>query len=277
MKPSFIPFAAFVFLGLVSCHKIRESKTSPLSVMSYSFSGETEITRPKLNDDSFVVKAIPYEYENSGPDLNIVDVLWDSARMGELKKGASAEEAFAFERMMERNRPLLGQVEEYRARLIEGGLSERDLSVVVLSEYVKDVPTITADGVLFGQPAGADLSDWFVFGDYNIVEVDGMDYKMTERAGIRDQYQTPAEFFTTDKMLPFAIRVSTVGLPEEVTFDLLPEIRYVGDDVITVTISIPVRFERYWDWCKKLYSNPDALEQFVSGKVTIRIPFIKKP
>ena len=48
------------------------------------------------------------------------------------------------------------------------------------------------------------------------------------------------------------------------------------DELIRLTITVPVRYERYWEWCKALYSNPDAVEAFEDRELRIVIPLIRK-
>lgn len=247
-----------------------------------SFSGTYEIYDIGVDNASgqLRLKARPYEFAYAPTSPSEVDALWVSVLYGKLATRASKAEAFAYEQLTERTRPLMIQFERYRRQLIDSGKlderSSRGFTAGFIPVYVKGTPSIQADGKLFGMPAGTDLTEWFRFGDGNVIGVFGIDYKMEERAGLVDAYQTASEYFTENRMLPLSLNLSTISIPEEITLSDYPAIRYVGDDPVKVTITFPVVFERYWEWCRALYSDPNAEEMFVTGSIRIEIPFLTR-
>lgn len=256
-----------------------------LAIYDYSITGKSPSGTYEISEygvdkasDSFRITVRPQEFDYAPDGSANVDALWMSVTYGELYNTASAEEAFTYERITERNRQLVDKFEQYRRQLIdEGTFNDKSTRASFINVYVKGEASIIADGALFGQSAGTDLSKWFRFGDGCIIGVNGTEYKMVERANYVNEYQLISDYFTSDKMLPLQIKLCTTSIPEEVSLAELPVVRYVGDDIIKVNITVPVCFERYWDWCKALYSDSNAEEQFVDGEIRIVIPFVKKP
>jgi len=273
-------------LCILSCHVDKnEEKQSPLFIYGNTISGTFDVVgydyeiynEQELAYESIRFYARPTELNFAPENAANADPLYISVLLGELDKEASPAEAFSFERITERTRPLMEQFGQYRHQLMsDGAFNEYSTRAGFINAYVTGMPSVKADDTIFGQPSGTELSEWFRFGDGCIIGVIGTDYKMEERADIVNGYQTASTYFTKERMLPVNLHICTVGIPPEITFEELPVLRYAGDDVIKVTIAIPVRFERYWDWCKALYSNPDAEERFADGEVRIVVPFVRK-
>ena len=267
-------------LRITSCGKIGarhpdRNVFSPLIIFGESFSGDYGVSNPRLEEDCLKFDAWPNEHSIAPASPSQVDRLYLSALYGMLYEDASPTEAFVFDRMKKRNTMLLEQYLPYRNKLIDSGaFVDKSASASFTSIYVKGLPSITADGTLFGQPAGTDLSAWFRFGDLCIIGVIGPEYKIMERADVVNSYQSTQSYFILDRMMPYKLQISTVGLPEEAAFDRFPVLG--GENVIKLTIRIPVLIEDYWDWCKELYSNPGATEKWREGYVTIVYPFERK-
>lgn len=195
------------------------------------------------------------------------------------------EESFAFEQIMNRTAPVKEEFLLYRRELLnEGRLAHKEdsayVSITFANTYVAGLPTVVADGILFGQEPGTDLSDWFRVKDNNILGIIGRNYTIERRADLVDKYLDFSEYFVIDRMLPIGLDFNTKSIPEEISTDDFGLIRYdghySGDTIIKVTVTVPVLFEYYWDWCKELYSNPDAQEVFHEGSLTYMIPLVKK-
>lgn len=262
---------------LSSCRPDPFKDTRFFAIYGNSISGKYDICDYTLNSilNAIEFRARPSEIENINLDPIGTDrLLHFSILSRKLMQSASPEETFAFERILEREQATESKYQDYCHRL--GRENDIMASAEFVSAYIGGIPSISADGELFGQPAGTDLSSWFTFRDQNIIGLLGTDLTMLELADRVDVYQTAAEFFVQDKMFPLQLDLRLESIPNEITLEELPVIRYVGDDVITVTISIPVTFERYWDWCKALYTNPQAEEKFADGEIRIAIPFIRK-
>lgn len=270
----------FLFCCLLSCNKHfnGEEAQSPIAILGYGASGQSPSGNYVINrtewdrtSNTFSFLVVPREFMDSPTNI---DALYRSVIFGELVQKASPVEAFAYERINERLSPLKQQYLKYREEWVQStGKDVRGINGFVSSfihAYVCGVPVITADDILFGQPQGTDLSAWFRFRDNNIVSIVGTEYKMQEKGDIYETSQTAAEYFTMERMMPQVLYVC-IDMPEEVTYTG----RLVGDDVVKVTISIPVRFEKYWEWCKELYSNPEAKEQFVESTIRIELHFIR--
>ena len=277
MKRILVIIMLMSIAGLTSCRKDPSDNTPFFFIYGNSISGEYVIFDHSINSAASAVeyRVRPSEIDDMNYDPIGTDrVLYYSTIDRRLMQSASSEEAFAYERILEREQTIESDFQDYCHRLgREGDAMARSMFV---SAYVSGTPAIAANGELFGQPAGTDLSEWFDFKDTNIICVSGTDYTMSEQADIVDTYKAPAEYFLSDKMIPLQLDILVKRIPDEITLKELPVIRYGGDDVITVTISIPVTFERYWDWCKALYSNPQAEERFANGEIRIAIPFIRK-
>ena len=264
-------------LCITSCGKFGASYPdnsiiAPLILFGESFSGDYGVSNPRLEENCLKFDAWPNEHRTAPASPSQVDRLYLSALYGLLYEDASPTEAFVFDRMKKRNTMLLEQYLPYRNKLIDSGsFNDKNTVASFTSIYVKGAPSITADGTLFGQPAGTDLSAWFRFGDLCIIGVIGPEYKMFERADVVDSYQSTEAYFIPNRMMPYTLQISTVGLPEEAAFDRFPVLG--GENVIKLTIRIPVLIEDYWDWCKELYSDPGAREKWREGYVTIVYPF----
>ena len=217
----------------------------------------------------------PDAFMQEPPRGATIDALYRSVSYGELDKAATEAEAFAYERIEERTRTLKDQYVQYLDQLAESeGINPMMLKsqhATFIYAYVQGIPSITADGEFFGQPAGTDLSEWFCFRDRNLISVSGREYKM-ERKKDRFAYESASTYFTKDKILPLVLNVGITSLPDNLSYTG----RVAGDDVLHVTISIPVRFERYWEWCKALFTNPEATEEFTDTNIQFTIPFIRK-
>ena len=281
VKPLFI---IVLTLMVVSCKPLKEDHIESLIIFDYSITGESPSGEYALVDfgvdkdlNSFMAGIRPVEFDRALNSPEQADALHISCINGELYKTATKAEAFAFEQITKRNLPLKEKFEQYCRQL-----KDRDEfrvyspHVSFVHVYVRGPVSIRADDALFGQPAGTDLSEWFRFGDRNVIGVIGTDYKMVERVDLANSFQRASEYFITDMMLPSQFYIRTVGLPEEIAMPEEHHLRYSGDDIINVTFSLPVRFERYWDWCLALYSNPDAEERFETGEIQVVIPFVRK-
>lgn len=270
-----IPLLWVLVTFVSGCAPIREEKKAVFAIYGNSISGEYDIFPSTIESNSIEFGAQPTEinYMNLNPS-GTDRVLYYSTVDRKLPSSATPIEAFAYERILEREQATESKYQDYCHRL--GRENDLTASSAFVSAYIRGIPSISADGELFGQPAETDLSNWFTFRDQNIIDLWGTDLSMSEQADKADVYQTPAEFFVQGKMFPLTLHLRLKSIPDEITLEELPVIRYVGDDVITVTISIPVTFERYWDWCKALYNNPLAEEKFSDGEIRIAVPFIRK-
>lgn len=265
-----------LLFSLLSCNKHPRGieETAPISILGNGASGTSPSGSYAINgaewdqtSRTIRIKVAPEEFLVSP---GTIDVLYLSVLYGTLEKGASQEEAFAYERIEERMAPLKSQYAQYHEGLVKDS-REKHISSFIQA-YVSGTPTITADDVLFGQPAGSDLSAWITFRDQNIVSVFGEDYQMKGRADEVDSFQTASEYFLQDRMMPQVLYVCIENMPEDITYTG----RVAGDDIVKLTISIPARFERYWEWCKDLYSNPDSKEKFLENTIRIEIPLVRK-
>ena len=145
-----------------------------------------------------------------------------------------------------------------------------------ISGFVHGTPSVTANRVLFGQPAGSDLSEWVRFGDGNIISVYGTEYRMVEKGNVGKESIPAQDFFTMDRLLPLVIVIRLPEIPDEIEPDTVWGKQLQEDELIRLTITVPVRYERYWEWCKALYSNPDAVEAFEDRELRVVIPLIRK-
>ena len=272
-------------VGLLSCTRDMNDNLSSLTIFGNgstgkSLSGSYEINEYRVERDSsiIIVSVMPQEFNYAPSNLEDYDKLWESVLYGKLNKDASNEESFVYERITERMRPLSEQFEQYCRQLFgEGSFNKKTARAAFVNIYVKGIPSIKADGILFGQPAGSDLSEWFRFGDKNVISIVGPDYIMGKKGDLVNGYQQASEYFTMDRMLPLQLYLYTESIPEEITLSEFPVRRYVGDDVIKVTVTIPVCFERYWEWCRALYRDSNEKELFIDGNIQFVIPFIRKP
>lgn len=231
----------------------------------------------KLNRDlgTVDVNARPMEIDDMNFEPEKYDrTLYWSLSNRKLSKSASEEESFAFERILERERTLESDFNDYVQRL--GRANDKTASAGFVSAYIRGVPSIVADKELFGLPAGSDLSEWFLFRDYNIIGISGVNLEMTERAGMVEEYLTSSEYFTEDKMMPLALNIRIKEIPDEISCDNLHARQNGDDSVIKVTIKIPVTIEAYWAWCKAQYNNPNAEECFYDGNIVTTIAFNSK-
>ena len=259
-----------------------DEEMAKVVIYGNSISGEYDILGFEKDEatNTFAVKAWP-KYFSDAETVNR-NFLIGSVRYGKPIKMQSGspliEESFAFEQITERNRELVDNYEKYCQPMIESGvLRNNAANSSFVSVYVLNLPTITADDILFGQPAGTDITEWFRFKDPNLVAIFGMDYKMEGRYQDKDKYLPASDFFIKDKMLPFVLYIAPIETPSEISIDNLPnKWWYNGDDIITLTVSIPVRFEQYWDWCKALYSDPNAVEVIKDGIINVKIPLVRK-
>lgn len=250
-----------------------------ISVNNESLSGRyvSKYIRDGEDGHSFLFHAKPEEFEFEVQNSDHINYLYGAARRGELSAKASATESFAYELISKRNKPLVEQYENYLDRLLEAGTipNKNNSSASFITAYVRGVPSIIANDVLFGQPAGTDLSEWFRFEDTNLISVTGTDYKMVERADNVNELMTSSEYFTYDKLLPNDIRFRLIDIPEEI-MPRYPAEHHEDEELIKVSITIPVCYERYWEWCKALYKNPDAEEVFDNRRILIQLYFIRK-
>jgi hypothetical protein len=100
---------------------------------------------------------------------------------------------------------------------------------------------------------------------------------MEGKAQERNQFVSASKYFTKNKLMPLLLQISPVEIPAEINTDNWTGVwRYSGEDIITLSVSIPVRFDRYWDWCKALYSNPAAAEEVEDGTIHVKIPLVRK-
>lgn len=277
-----VSIIAICSLFVCSCDVFSDKEMAKVVIYGNSISGKYDILgfEKEEQTNTFAVKTWP-EYFSDAEAVNR-NFLIGSVRYGEpikMQSGSpSKEELFAFERVTERNRDLVDNYEKYCRPMIESGELRNNTAISsFVSAYVLDLPTITADDILFGQPAGTDITEWFRFKDPNLVAIIGMDYKMEGRYQDKDKYLPASDFFIKDKMLPFVLYIAPIETPSEISIDNLPnKWWYNGDDIITLTVSIPVRFEQYWDWCKALYSDPNAVEVIKDGIINVKIPLVRK-
>jgi hypothetical protein len=250
------------------------------SINGVSPSGIYDNIEMKVDKDanSFYVTAAPHEFNYAAESEAAIDALYVAASGGSLPKKASAAEKFAFERITERNRMLEEQFIQYRDRLIgpEPVADRATPHARFISGFVHGTPSVTANKVLFGQPAGSDLSEWVRFGDGNIISVFGTEYRMVEKGDVDKESISAQEFFTMDRLLPLVIVIRLPEIPDEIEPETVWGKRLTEDELVRLTITVPVRYERYWEWCKALYSNPDAVEQFEDRDLRIVVPFVRK-
>ena len=250
------------------------------SINGVSPSGIYDNVEMRVENDanSLYVTAMPQEFNYAAESEATVDALYSAAANGTLPRKASAAEAFAFERITERNHMLQEQFIQYRDRLIGPEPVPERLTphARFISGFVQGAPSVTANRVLFGQPAGSDLSEWVRFGDGNIISVFGTEYRMVEKGDVGEESISAQEFFTMDRLLPFIIVIRLPEIPDEIEPDTVWGKHLSEDELIRLTITVPVRYERYWEWCKALYSNPDAVEEFVDQELRIVVPFVRK-
>lgn len=271
-------------VSLLSCTPDRNNNMTPLTIIGGSITGASpsgayEIVEYIVDQPSntIIVEALPSEFNYAAGSLSEVDALWASVIYGELHKKVSAAEAFAYERITERTQRLALQYNQYRNQLLKKeGYDEVNTRSAFIYAYVRGTPSVKANDVLFGQPAGSDLSEWFCFGDKNIISVIGPEFIMEEKADAANEYQSASEYFTPDKMLPYTIQISTKGIPDEVIPKSIRGIYHEENETVKVAITVPVLYERYWEWCKALYSNPEAVKEVVYTEIRIVIPFIRK-
>ena len=277
------PLPSLLFaVCFASCHvETPQGQLPPVVICGNTLSGKYEITGAVKNEDNTLSVSIwPEEFTETAPEK--YDILVGSVFDGKIIKSdyasISKEESFAFERITERNKSINEQCEQYRKQMAESGvLDDPAARSVFVTAYIQGLPTLVADDILFGQPAGSDLSDWFRFTDANLIDVFGWDYRMEGKAQERNQFISASKYFIKDKLMPLKLQISPVETPAEINTDnWTGEWRYSGDDIITLSVSIPVRFERYWDWCKALYGNPAAAQEVQDGTIQVKIPFVRK-
>lgn len=279
MRGFLIPVLLSLFC-FASCRKDQAPDPTPnephFGIYGNSISGVFSPQDRRVNESTnsidFYIR--PYEIDYFNLDPNGTDAQLCYSVFNRKKSwGASSLDEFALGVILEREREVekkfKGFVELYQ---LENGWE----SAGFVSAYVRGVPTITADDTFLGQPAGTDLSDYFLFSDPNIMGISGTDWEVSDRMDMIGCYQRPSDFFEYDKMVPMAMYIRTVGIPEEVSLTSLNLYPYGGDNAIIVTIKFPVTFERYWAWCKALYTNPDAVETFQDGYIRATIPFVRK-
>ena len=236
------------------------------------FSTQDRQVNESTNSIDFYIRPYEIDYFNLDP-IGTDAQLYYSLSNRKKSWGASSLDEFALGVILERER----EVEKKFKDFVELYQLENPWeSAGFVSAYVRGVPTITADDTFLGQPAGADLSDYFLFRDPNFMGISGTDWEVSDRMDMIGCYQRPSDFFEYDKMVPMAMYIRTVGIPEEVSLTSLNLYPYGGDNAIIVTIKFPVTFERYWAWCKALYTNPDAVETFQDGYIRATIPFVRK-
>ena len=279
MKRFLIPVLLSLFC-FASCRKDQAPDPTPhkpcFVIYGNSISGIYVPGGRHVNDSTnsidFYIR--PDEMENFHTDpIRTEWQLYLSAHSRQVSWGASSLDEFALGIIQKRESKVEQKFKEY----VESyQLENKRVAAAFVSAYVRGVPTITANDVFLGQPAGADLSDYFLFSDPNIMGISGTDWEVSDRMDMIGCYQRPSAFFEYDKMVPLAINIRTVGIPEEVSLTSLNLYPYGGDNAIIVTIKFPVTFERYWAWCKALYTNPDAVETFQDGYIRATIPFDRK-
>lgn len=240
-----------------------------------SISGKYDIFSAIVDNASNMVdyRAYPAEINNMNLEPEKCDrTLYYSTTYKKLIKPYSAEESFAYDVIMEREQMIERNFNDYVRRL--GREKDPSASAAFVSAYIHGTPSISANGMLFGQPAGTDLSDWFRFKDICVIGLSGTNHEITEQADKTDVFMTAEEFFVQDKMFPLTFHFRMTVIPDEI--DITQHPHNYGDDVVKVFIKIPVTFERYWDWCKALYKNIDAVEEFSEGTIHLAVPFIRK-
>lgn len=280
--------AVLLQCAFLSCSRatLDSSAFAPVVIYGRSINGNSPSGkydnidfRFDASSNSFYIQDIPHEFNYAAESEDKVDVLHVSALWGVLSKRASGAEAFAFERICERNQKLKDQLISYSEEIngTESIEEYRIPHVSFISAYVNGTPSITANGVLFGQPAGSDLSEWFRFEDYNIIAVFGTEYNMLKRADEVNTLLSPSEYFVMDKLIPYTIVIRLVEVPEEIKAEVPWGYgkHFEESELIRVNIQVPVLYERYWEWCEALYTNPDAHEVFEEGLIRIQIPFIR--
>ncbi len=283
-----------VAICLVSCKRYYDpdlDNYSKLQIFGNSLGGNYELSDWGVNKTTglYTFCSWPYEFAFGNYNGLYTSVLYRSTLYGKLSKDASKVEAYTFERYTERTKKISEQFEEYRRQLIEDKeepvIKKATDEIAIgqfVSAYVRGLPTVKANGTLFGQEAWTELRDWFEFGDRNYLDITGPDYMFKGKTGtvghgLDCNFYSAKEYFTDGKMFPLCLYCRTVKNPNEVVLDE-NEQPFEDPDVITVSFCIPVTFERYWKWCEALYSDPDAKEEFVDGAIYFKLRFkIKSP
>ncbi len=124
--------------------------------------------------------------------------------------------------------------------------------------YIDGIPTITANRDCFGLPAGSDLGSFFYLKQSGLIKRgDGFSVNMVETTA------TFREFFCQDAVVPI-----DMGLwSEEIVSDA---------SQVEITITLPVRVERFWTYAMRLETWGKNIEVEYSDKVfSVTIPVRK--
>lgn len=262
-------FIAFLVI-ITACTPDVTPKTARYIIYGTTLSGQYSTFKSFRIDGDIVYSARPIEIDwmDEKPEETNSDLYLSLLGIPKLVSWASPIDAFAFDRIMERQSQLSEDFDQYILRL--GRNNDTSASAGFVCAYIRGVPSITANKTLFGRPAGTDLSEWFLFNDRGIIEILGTDFKMVERAGKVHDYLSPSEYFIKDKMLPLTLHIRLKEIPEEVDVDK-HAVMGENNNIVTISIRIPVMYECYWDWCKALYTNPNAEERIYDGDIKIDI------
>lgn len=184
------------------------------------------------------------------------------------------KESFVVNRVQER---LKGINEEFftRCRVLweKGGHEETNYTNFTLlyrmsltTVYIRKIPSIYADKTLFGEPAGADLSSYFL-ARTKLFRLEGIEYQVSPPVFDADAFIERApfcamkEYYSPGTVLPWEIILNTTKKPEELG----------SGERITLTFTFPVVVEHYWSWLLELYDNPDAVERFSEEDWTVTV------
>lgn len=255
--------------------------------MGQAFSGSFVADYIKFNtlEQNFQIVAVPYEYPYADHTKPLTSMLYYSLSAGKRISYSSKEDKYAFELIRKRNKPLNERYIKYCEKNgYDDSFEINDIRSEFLSIYIEGEPTITADKTLFGKPAGEDLSEFFLFYErFNKVRLYGEDYQMV---GIISKNErtlfSKSEFFEKGRLLPGSIGIFTTCVPQEVNTEYdspsgLYKNQYHGEDnIVHVSFMFPARYEQYWDYCRRLYSNPTAKLNVKDITVHIKIPFVLK-
>ena len=133
---------------------------------------------------------------------------------------------------------------------------------------VSAAPTITADRVLFGREPGADLSDLFYvksLAGQDPVRRNGDGFTLAPHT--TDDYYSFSEFFIPGTMVPSVTPICyAYSFPEELN----------DGEPVSLTITIPVTEEHYWNYVIALAKGQTVDEKFtdriLQGTVTLKKP-----
>lgn len=235
----------------------------------YQFKADTLIVGTNLIENYYEAKEYSAKVDNLSYFYNS-DYLFNNRSLSE-------QEEFAINLIRVREAKIQDKYINY---CVKNGLNHfsvyrRYLIAGFFSMYIDGEPKVTSTKTLFGQPAGTDISKWFKYeaANGNPVDIVGQEYEMIpiEQYG-RARYAS--DFFIKDKLLQ-SLTIEMI-VPDEMEKCYPNSFEYLESEKGDIFISIPVRYEKYWQYCKELFSNPDAVLETEEMTVKIRIPFVVK-